>query len=249
MTNAKRLSGTNVTQGFREYTADSDKQVMKPCSGFDNAYAKQNTTLLKFLEDNGRGNMLHRGHLVPAADAVFLSWKKTTYLFANAAPEWQVVNRQGGNWGILENKVRDFADGLSPNSRLEIITGVFDHLELRFANGTERPVYLKIGHQIPVPKYFYKIVLNHQAKEGIAFVVQQNIFKDEKFGQGIGIACPAGAWYDDKFGKSALGKLTCLPVKDLWRILHPKNANRFDNYDVLVRNSGSTNSKKRPRPY
>ena len=87
LTNSKRLSGTNLNQNFREYTADSDKQVMKPCSGFDNAYTKQNTTILNKLKDVGK-NRFQRGHLVPAADEIFMSWKKATYLYANTAPQW-----------------------------------------------------------------------------------------------------------------------------------------------------------------
>jgi DNA/RNA endonuclease G (NUC1) len=117
---------------------------------------------------------LARGHLAPKADFIMGLHQRATFQFINAAPQWQVFNSK--NWERVETGVRDLAG--ARKLKLDIITGTYDTLALPDINGTPQEIYL--SHDInnnptvPVPKFYYKIVLNRQFNSGLAIVGVNN---------------------------------------------------------------------------
>ena len=65
---------------------------------------------------------LGKGHLTPDGDFIkrVLPFEKSfTYIYTNAAPQWQLFN--AGNWAALEGAIRNYADDLAV--QLYIFTG------------------------------------------------------------------------------------------------------------------------------
>ena len=99
-----------------------------------------------------------RGHLAPAADMSYsVQAMGECFSYINMSPQLAILNR--GIWKKLEDKVRGWA---LEDSNIYIVTGgVFqDSMKLL---GTSN---------IPIPKYFYKIILDLNAPyKAIAFVI------------------------------------------------------------------------------
>lgn len=103
-----------------------------------------------------------RGHLAPRADYVYHIQQEATYYLLNAAPQWQAFNE--GNWKDIEEGLRNASSDYNWN--LEIYTGTYGVLEINNAE-----VYLdNTAHRIPVPKVFYKIVIEPEKKAAIVFI-------------------------------------------------------------------------------
>lgn len=69
---------------------------------------------------------LSKGHLVAKADFLHGAHQMATFMYTNAAPQWQTFN--GNNWNALENDVRSFA--ARTNRDLECYTGTYVILSL-----------------------------------------------------------------------------------------------------------------------
>lgn len=111
---------------------------------------------------------LERGHLTPAGDQLFPTWRWSTYFYINVAGMWDKVNN--GNWGDVEEKVRSFASIYKVN--LTIFTGTYGTLKL-----CENCPDLTLDNgNIPVPKWLWKVVKDPKADRAIAFVVSNNPF-------------------------------------------------------------------------
>ena len=99
-----------------------------------------------------------RGHLAPAADMVINDLAMNeSFLMSNVSPQVPGFNR--GIWKKLEAKVRDFAmegDGVYVTTG-PVLTEFIDTIG--------------VVKRIPVPKYFYKAVLDCKRKKMIAFVL------------------------------------------------------------------------------
>ena len=105
------------------------------------------------------GSGYDRGHLAPAGD---MSWSATSmeesFYYSNMSPQQPSFNR--GIWKKLEERVRTWA---IENSALYIVTGPILTAGLS-----------TIGeHQISVPKYYYKVILDYTEPElkGIGFII------------------------------------------------------------------------------
>lgn len=115
----------------------------------------------------GAQKYLARGHLAASADFVYQFQQRATFAFANAAPQWQAINN--GNWKSLEGAVRKRV--LDTGRRVTVFTGTFGVLQLPNGRGLMRNIYLDaVQQQLPVPKYFYKLVIDGGARKGVAFV-------------------------------------------------------------------------------
>lgn len=120
---------------------------------------------------------LARGHLAPNADFVFNAQQKATYELFNAAPQWQSINN--GNWKKLEVNIRKLA--VDRNIQLEVHTGTLGVLQLKNSKGTPTDIYLSpTDSKMPVPKFFYKIVIDTTNKLGVVFVIANNPYFDKR---------------------------------------------------------------------
>jgi endonuclease G len=103
-----------------------------------------------------------KGHLLPAEDLNFSEQAmETSFFMSNISPQLPGFNR--GIWKKLENNVRKWA---TENEKLIVITGPV--LSKEFDSLTTF-----IGHNIEVPKQFFKIVLDYSEPEikAIAFIM------------------------------------------------------------------------------
>uniref|UniRef100_A0A034WRJ0 DNA/RNA non-specific endonuclease domain-containing protein n=1 Tax=Bactrocera dorsalis TaxID=27457 RepID=A0A034WRJ0_BACDO len=119
-------------------------------------------------------NYLSRGHLVAKADLIFSGQQKSTFYYVNIVPQWQSFN--AGNWSRIEDGVRQFAH--DSNSTLLCWTGTWGVCTLPDVNNEQRELYLGDDKQnnnvIPVPKLFYRIVIDAESRKGITFVGVNN---------------------------------------------------------------------------
>ncbi|XP_072380575.1 salivary protein Tsal2A-like [Diabrotica undecimpunctata] len=143
---------------------------------------------------NNQSSYLARGHLAPDQDFLFASGQLSTYFYINTltlAPSefynfWvarnmleakDAVNRQsinGGNWVRLEAAIRRNAANYQHN--FTIITGTHEVMELPNANTELTKIFLAPKNRLPVPKFIWKIVVDVETKNGIAFVNINNPF-------------------------------------------------------------------------
>lgn len=115
---------------------------------------------------------LAKGHLAPDADFYFKDWQEASYYYSNTAPQWQSVNN--GNWKDVEYTVRKLARETGRD--LQIWTGTLGLLQLP-SNGSQVEVYLTENQgkkYIPVPAYFWKVVLDPVRVQAVVLVTANN---------------------------------------------------------------------------
>ncbi len=102
-----------------------------------------------------------RGHLAPSAD---FRWSKKalseSYFYSNMSPQVAEFNR--GGWGDLEDAIRGYIYR-NPGTQLYVVTGPV--LEDGLA------VISRGVNKLPVPKRYYKIVLDLLNKHAIGFLM------------------------------------------------------------------------------
>ncbi|KAL9911686.1 salivary protein Tsal1-like isoform 1-T1 [Glossina fuscipes fuscipes] len=150
----------------------------------DNLYTqvKQQETISNALGDDVGGKFfniskniyLARGHMAAKADFVFGTQQRATFLFINAAPQWQVFN--AGNWARVEDGLRIW---VSKNRiKVNCYTGVYGVTSLPDQNGDETSLYLAYDSNnnglIPVPKIYFRVVIEPSTKRGIVFIGVNN---------------------------------------------------------------------------
>uniref|UniRef100_A0A1A9WA99 DNA/RNA non-specific endonuclease domain-containing protein n=1 Tax=Glossina brevipalpis TaxID=37001 RepID=A0A1A9WA99_9MUSC len=117
---------------------------------------------------------LARGHMAAKADFVFGTQQRATFLFVNAAPQWQVFN--AGNWARIEDGLRIWVSKHKIN--VSCYTGVYGVTSLPNSDGSETSLYLAYDSNnnglIPVPKIYFRIVTEPSTKRGIVFVGVNN---------------------------------------------------------------------------
>ena len=106
---------------------------------------------------SGGSNNYSRGHLLPSASRRATStMNEQTFITINQVPQIQ-TNFNGGVWMHLESAVRDAINGKT----IFVVTGT----ALQKGNGqteeigTMAKTYDRNGKEIPVPRYFYKVLL------------------------------------------------------------------------------------------
>lgn len=117
---------------------------------------------------------LARGHLGAKADFNYAPEQRATFLFINAAPQWQVFN--AGNWARVEDGLRAWVSKNKMN--VNCYTGVYGVTTLPNKDGVETPLYLaRDGNNnglIPVPKLYFRVVIEPSTKRGIVFLGVNN---------------------------------------------------------------------------
>lgn len=112
---------------------------------------------------------LTRGHLAAKADYIFASHQLATFYFINAAPQWQSFN--GGNWQAIELGVKKIV--AKRNVDTDVYTGTHDVVTYKDVDGIDREFYLASNEtlqRIPVPRFYYKVVIAKSINAGIVFV-------------------------------------------------------------------------------
>lgn len=139
---------------------------------------QQKKTFGKLLNDSydhyfSKKSFLSRGHLSAKSDHIFGSHQRTTFTFINAAPQWQRFN--DGTWNTIENELKRYVS--KKNMTVDCYTGAWGVSSLPDNNGTLRELYLSVNgsvKQIPVPKLFYKIVIDAARNNGVVFIGVNN---------------------------------------------------------------------------
>lgn len=119
---------------------------------------------------------LARGHLAAKADFIYATQQRATFTFFNVAPQWQAFN--GGQWAALEDEVRKFV----AKSKLQVdcYTGTWGIMQLPHnSSETQNHEYFLVRDDnnnglLPVPKLYYRIVVDTQSGRGIALVGVNN---------------------------------------------------------------------------
>ncbi|XP_055856178.1 uncharacterized protein LOC129919345 [Episyrphus balteatus] len=117
---------------------------------------------------------LARGHMAAKADFVYGTEQRGTFLFLNAAPQWQVFN--AGNWQRVEDSVRKW---VSTNKKtVNCWTGVYGVTTLPNKHGVETEMYLDYDRNhnglIPVPMLYFRVVIEPATKRGVVLIGVNN---------------------------------------------------------------------------
>ncbi|XP_054085091.1 uncharacterized protein LOC114804266 [Zeugodacus cucurbitae] len=107
-------------------------------------------------------------------DQIYWDQQIGTCHFVNVAPQWNSFKH--GNWFLLANCIREFANNYE--TTLLCWTGVCGICTLPDINGVQRELYLNLDEQnnrtIPVPKLFFRILIDSKSREGIVIVGVNN---------------------------------------------------------------------------
>ncbi|KAH8380644.1 hypothetical protein KR009_011947 [Drosophila setifemur] len=118
--------------------------------------------------------ILARGHMIAKTDQIFAAPQRSTFLFINVAPQWQTFN--GGNWEKVETSVRKFV--ADQNITTDCYTGTWGISTLPDVDGVEKELYLDFDENnnglIPVPKIYFRVVIDRESREGIVLVGVNN---------------------------------------------------------------------------
>lgn len=137
------------------------------------------------VDDDYTHSTYARGHMAPAEDmtrskAVMLE----SFLLSNAAPQ-EGPRFNGAIWARLEEATRDW---VRLRGKLTVITGpIFAPSPLAKKNGegpTGKVSYFVIGkNQLAVPTHFFKIVIDRQQAEALAFLMPNDDLTGRKFSE------------------------------------------------------------------
>lgn len=167
----------------------------------DNLYKKpqQQKTIGKILGSDELGQQaiangdyyLARGHLAAKADFIFGAHQMATFYYINAAPQWQTFN--SGNWLQIEVGIKYYI--AKRNIDTDIYTGTHGISTLTDVHGKEQEIYLalneKLGaHQMPVPRFYYKIIIAESIQAGIVFIGVNNPYVSADVIKSEYILCP-----------------------------------------------------------
>lgn len=148
------------------YTKNSQRQVFAQILG-------SSVIAAELVQETG-DIYLARGHQAAKADYIFGSQQDATFYFVNVGPQWQSFNAY--NWERVEDGVRTMA--ADRGKSLDLYTGSYGVMTYPDAGGVQRELYLDTSSgrgQIPVPKIFYKVVLEPSTGLGIVFIGVNNV--------------------------------------------------------------------------
>lgn len=170
------VSAANQRNVFRPRFNQSD---FFPERNVDNLYSRleQRRTIAAILEDQAAADQwieppnsdifLARGHMAAMTDFILASEQQATFLFINTAPQWQAFN--AGNWVSVEISSRRLA--ADRNIVLDVYTGTFGITHLWNTAGSRRNIFLDWpAGRIPVPKIFYKILIDIVDRAGVVLI-------------------------------------------------------------------------------
>lgn len=126
------------------------------------------------LWDDSQNWFLARGHLAARSDFIYAPEQRSTFYLMNAAPQWHSFN--SGNWERIETSVQTFLTRRNINALL--YTGTWGVQRLADERGDEQELFLSFDRngrgRIPVPMFYYKVVIGERSGRGIVFVGVNN---------------------------------------------------------------------------
>lgn len=156
------FNGRNVD---RMYTGSVQRQTMTGILG---------ASRVAELWDDAQNWFLARGHLAARSDFIYAPEQRSTFYLTNAAPQWHSFN--SGNWERIETGVQEFLTRRNINAVL--YTGKWGVQRLADERGVERQLFLSFDRndrgRIPVPMFYYKVVIGERSGRGIVFVGVNN---------------------------------------------------------------------------
>lgn len=124
--------------------------------------------------DIPKNMFLARGHMSAKVDHIYGNQQRATFLFINAAPQWQTFN--AGNWERVEGSVRKWVS--SNGMYVDCYTGVWGVSSLPDYNGIEQELFMTFDESekglIPVPKLYFRVVIEPSTKKGIVLIGVNN---------------------------------------------------------------------------
>lgn len=159
-------------------------------------------------------NFFAKGHLSPDAAFIYQLEQYATYYFINVAPQFQAFN--AGNWKALELANRQMAKRLQRN--ILTYTGTLDILAYE-----NKDLYLwykeykTVTQAIPVPRYYWMIMYDEKADEGVAFLGLNDPYAaDQKAADFLCTnVCDQISWLNDyvpKMDEEDRGHITCCTI-------------------------------------
>lgn len=138
------------------------------------------TTLAdKYIPETG-DFYLARGHIAAKSDFIFGNHHRATFWLMNAAPQWQVFN--GGNWQTIETAIKNFV--ADRNIEVDAYTGTWGTTTLLDEKNKPHEIYLAFDENnnglIPVPKLYYKVLVDRKTQNGIVLIGVNNPYLELK---------------------------------------------------------------------
>ena len=114
---------------------------------------------------------LARGHMAAKGDFIYGNQQRASFYFINASPQWQRFNAL--NWVAVEDGSRRLA--ANRDITLDVYTGTHGVMTLKDGDGIGQEIFLDINKKkVPVPKIFYKVLINRATKSGIVLIGVNN---------------------------------------------------------------------------
>lgn len=108
-------------------------------------------------------------------DHIYGSQQRATFYFVNVAPQWHRFN--SGNWESIEHGTRTML--AERNITADIYTGTYGTLSMENSVGEWKQIYLHFDKNgnglLPVPKLFYKLIIDQTSDKGIVLIGVNNI--------------------------------------------------------------------------
>ncbi|XP_023343940.1 uncharacterized protein LOC111713331 [Eurytemora carolleeae] len=182
-------------------------------------------------------SFLARGHLAPDADFLYQDWQDATYYYGNIAPQWQSINN--GNWRRLENSIR--TKGKKLYRDLEIFSGTLGILQVNGETGLQEIWLGTDGSKkyIPVPEYFFKIIVDSVESKSIGIFCTNNPFLERVLRSTVLCTdiCDETGWGDKFKNRFEVGDglIFCCSPAEMYSLVPWVGASslRLQNYTVL----------------
>lgn len=125
----------------------------------------------RYIEPPNSNIYLARGHIAAMTDFISANEQRSTFFFINTAPQFQTFNSM--NWFQIEMSTRRLA--ADRNIFLDVFSGTYGNGQLRDEQGINRNIFLHWpSAQIPMPRLFYKIIVNRANRAGVVFLGVNN---------------------------------------------------------------------------
>ncbi|XP_055597672.1 uncharacterized protein LOC129747459 [Uranotaenia lowii] len=231
-----------IPSGAQQTTVTVDNAVWKKgdlVPDFDAIYkqADQKTRLTALLGSEEEANKyliqdvqyLSKGHMTPKGDGVFRSWKRASFFYMNAVPQWKTVNE--GNWNEVEKLSRWISAVLKEDLDSYQGSGV-EVMTLPDKDKKQQPLSLadKVAQ---VPLWHWKIIKSTKLDAGIAFVTLNNPFVaklDDLRPPCLKNICTKTGWAKAEFTNFTQGYTQCCDPNEILRFVP------HAPYEAMVRN-------------
>lgn len=229
-----------------EYTGDEffDKLKMNaiysPFGQFDGFKARLGEAMAsQMISVDRNGIRLQRGHLSAVAEYPFGQQQRSMSNWVLVMPQWSIINNEGGNWHTFEINIRGAVSESQINA--EVYSGTHGTLK---KNGIE--IYAsKCSKQVPVPQYYYKVLMDHQKKTAFVGIVVNDPFANATEIQNIyNTLCPdvynqvdAKFWDRERLNPKYGYAFACTLKDFLQSVPELAELKRYSNYGLMKFNS------------